>query len=213
MTGILRLVMVGFDLLALVLLFIAASAWRNRRRLSSSVGFLAAVLCLTIGVLLAAITVGIRGYRSFTQEALAATVKTEPLGPHHFRATVTLADNSLHMFDLAGDAVYIDAHVLKWRPIGTLLGLETVYELDRIAGRYQALTDEQTQERTVFSLAANKPFDAFDLARRYWILRPFVDAEYGSATFVSSTGTPARAATYEVRVSTTGLLVRPIAMR
>src|SRR6266566_3506751 len=138
MTGILRLVMVGFDLLALVLLFIAASAWRNRRRLSSSVGFLAAVLCLTIGVLLAAITVGIRGYRSFTQEALAATVKTEPLGPHHFRATVTLADNSLHMFDLAGDAVYIDAHVLKWRPIGTLLGLETVYELDRIAGRYQA---------------------------------------------------------------------------
>jgi len=209
MTGILRLVMVGFDLLALVLLFIAASAWRNRRRLSSSVGFLAAVLCLTIGVLLAAITVGIRGYRSFTQEALAATVKTEPLGPHHFRATVTLADNSLHMFDLAGDAVYIDAHVLKWRPIGTLLGLETVYELDRIAGRYQAISDERSQQRTVYSLAARKPFDAFDLARRYWLLRPLVDAEYGSATFINA----AEPATYEIRVSTTGLLVRRVVPR
>ena len=199
--------MVGFDLVAVILIIIAASAWRNRRRLSSSVGFLAAALCLTFGMLLGAITVGIHGYRAFTQEALAATIKTEPLGPHHFRATVTLADSSLHMFDLAGDAVYVDAHVLKWRPIGTLLGLETVYELDRIAGRYQTLSDEQLHERTVYSLAANKPFDAFDLARRYWLLRPFVDAEYGSATFIGAT-TPS-GGTYEVRVSTTGLLVRP----
>jgi len=207
MTGILRIVMVGFDLVAVILIIIAASAWRNRRSLSSSVGFLAAAMCLTVGMLLGAITVGIQGYRAFTQEALAATIKTEPLGPHHFRATVTLADSSLHMFDLAGDAVYVDAHVLKWRPIGTLLGLETVYELDRIAGRYQTLSDEQLQERTVYSLAANKPFDAFDLAHRYWVLRPFVDAEYGSATFIGAT-TPS-GGTYEVRVSTTGLLVRP----
>ena len=211
MTGILRLVMVGFDLLAIVLIIIAASAWRNRRRLGSSFGFLLAALCLTIGMLLGAITVGIHGYRAFTQEALAATIKTEPIGPHHFRATVTLPDSSLHMFDLAGDAVYIDAHVLKWRPIGTLLGLETVYELDRIAGRYQALGDEQTQQRTVYSLAARKPFDAFDLARRYWVLRPFVDAEYGSATFIGATGPGGTI--YEVRVSTTGLLVRGVAVR
>src|SRR6266550_424652 len=207
MTGILRLVMVGFDLLAVVLMIIAASAWRNRRRLSSSVGFLAAALLLSLGMLLGAITVGIRGYRAFTQEALAATIKTDPIGPHHFRATVTLPDSSLHMFDLAGDAVYVDAHVLKWRPIGTFLGLQTVYELDRIAGRYQTLGDEQTRTRTVYSLAHAKPFDAFDLAKRYWVLRPLVDAEYGSATFIGATAPGG--ATYELRVSTTGLLVRP----
>src|SRR5262245_25326720 len=156
MTGILRLVMIGFDVLAVGLFWMAGAAWRQRHRVSAGVGFLAAALSLTLGLLLAAISMGIHGYRAFTQEALAATIKTEPLGPHHFRATVTLADSSLHMFDLAGDAVYVDAHVLKWRPLGTLLGLETVYELDRIAGRYQALRDEQTQERTVYSLAANK---------------------------------------------------------
>jgi len=111
------------------------------------------------------------------------------------------------LFDLAGDAVYVDAHVLKWRPLGTLLGLETAYELDRIAGRYAALGDEQTRERTVYSLATRKPVDAFDLARRYWVLRPFVDAEYGSATFIGATAPTG--AVYEVRVSTTGLLVRP----
>src|SRR5204863_7168282 len=125
---------------------------RNRLRLSSFVGFLASALLLTSSLLLGAITVGINGYRAFTQEALAATIKTEPLGPHHFRATVTLPDSSLHMFGLAGDAVYVDAHVLKWRPMGTLLGLETVDELDRTAGRYQTLGDAQAQERAICRL-------------------------------------------------------------
>src|SRR5258708_7505465 len=208
MTGILRLVMVGLALVAVLLFYSSGSAWRKRSRVSALITLLGGALLLTLSTLCAAITVGIRGYRAFTQEALAATIKTEPVGPHRFRATVTLPDSSLHMFDLAGDAVYVDAHVLKWRPIGTLLGLETVYELDRIAGRYQTLSDEQQQERTVYSLATKKPFDAFDLARSYWVLRPFVDAEYGSATFI---GTAPRGATYEVRVSTTGLLVRRIA--
>src|SRR5205814_2543618 len=171
------------------------------------VGFLAGAVCLLLALLCGAITVGVRGYRALTQEVVAATIKTEPIAPQRFRATVTLPDGSLHMFDLAGDAVYVDAHVLKWHPMATLLGLETVYELDRISGRYQALGDEQTRERTVYSLAHKKPFDAFDLARSYWILRPFVDAEYGSATFIGATAPGG--ATYEVRVSTTGLLVRP----
>jgi hypothetical protein len=213
MTGMVRIVMLIFALLALALVLGSASAWRKRNRLSSFVGFLAAALCLSLGLLCGAITVGIRGYRALTQEVVAATIKTEPIvgAPQRFRATVTLPDSSLHMFDLAGDAVYLDAHVLKWKPIGNLLGLHTVYELDRIAGRYQALGDEQTRERTVYSLAAAKPFDAFDLARRYWVLRPFVDAEYGSATFIGATARGG--GTYEVRVSSTGLLVRPVAAR
>lgn len=198
-----------FAALALALVVAAIGAWRNRRRLGSLVGFLAAGLFLALAALCGTISVGIRGYRALTQEIVAATIKTEPLGPQRFRATVTLADSSLHMFDLAGDAVYVDAHVLKWRPLANLLGLHTAYELDRIAGRYQALGDEQALERTVYSLAADKPFDAFDLAKRSWLLRPLVDAEYGSATFIHAT----EPATFEVRVSTTGLLVRPVRVR
>ena len=158
------------------------------------------------------VTVGIRGYRAFTQEVVAATIKTEPLGRQRFRATVMLPDSSLHMYDLAGDEIYVDAHILKWRPLANLLGLHTAYELDRIAGRYHRISDEQTRERTVYSLARDKPFNTFDLARRYWVLRPFVDAQYGSATFINATAASrpedARSVTYEVRVSTTGLLVR-----
>src|SRR2546422_3934280 len=103
MTGILRLVMIAFDLLAVALIVLAASAWRKRNHMSSVIGFLAAALFLTLGVLCGAIALGIHGYRAFTQEEVAATIKTEPVGPHRFRATVTLPDSSLHMFDLAGD--------------------------------------------------------------------------------------------------------------
>ena len=204
-----------FAALAVVLLVTARNAWRDRRRVGSLVGVLAAALCLALAALCGAITIGIRGYRALTHEVVAATIVTEPIAPQRFRATVTLPDGRLQMFDLAGDAVYVDAHILKWRPIANLLGLHTAYELDRIAGRYQKLGDEQTLERTVYSLATTKPVDAFDLARRYWVMRPLVDAQYGSATFINATA--ARGAiqrvTYEVRVSTTGLLVRPVATR
>ena len=198
--------MIGLAVLAVLVFYAARSSWRRGSRVSGVTAFLSGVILLLLSMLFAVISVGVHGYTAFTAEHVAATITTEPIGPHRFRATVTLPDRSLHMFDLAGDEVYVDAHVLKWRPIGTLLGLQTVYELDRIAGRYQALSDEQQRERTVYSLAQDKPFDAFDLSRRYWILRPLVDAEYGSATF---TGATARGgATYQIRVSTSGLLVR-----
>jgi hypothetical protein len=205
----LLLALIVFLILALLLLRGAFGAWRSRRRFGSLVAGLAAAVFLALAALSGTITVGIRGYRALTQEVLAATIQTEPLANRHFRATVTLADGSLHMFDLAGDAVYVDAHILKWRPVVNLLGLHTAYELDRIAGRYHGLSDEQTQERTVYSIARGKPIDVFDLSRRYWLLRPLVDAEYGSATFINAT----EPATYEVRVSTTGLLVRRVPVR
>ncbi len=207
--SLLVLALIVWLVLALLLLRGAVGAWRGRHRLGALVALLAAALCLALAALCGTISVGVRGYRALTQEVLAATIQTEPLAARHFRATVTLADGSLHMFDLAGDAVYVDAHILKWRPAVNLLGLHTAYELDRIAGRYRSLGDEQTRERTVYSIARAKPIDVFDLARRYWLLRPLVDAEYGSATFINAT----EPATYEVRVSTTGLLVRRIVPR
>ena len=204
--SLLLLALLVLLILALLLFRAAVGAWRSRQRLGTLVTVLAAALCLALAALCGTISVGIRGYRALTQEVVAATIQTEPIGNQHFRATVTLADGRLHMFDLAGDMVYVDAHILKWRPIVNVLGLHTAYELDRISGRYRALGDEQTQARTVFSIARKKPIDVFDLARRYWLLRPLVDAEYGSATFINAT----EPAIYEIRVSTTGLLVRRV---
>ena len=182
----------------------AVRAARARHWLGGTVRGLVALLLLVLAALAATVTVGLRGYRALTFEEVAATVRTEPLAPQRFRATITLPDRRLAMYELAGDAFYVDAHILKWHPWASLLGLHTVYELDRVAGRYNAVADERARPHTAYELARSKPVDLFFIARRR-LLGPLVDAEYGSATFVAAT----RPAIFEVRVSTTGLLSRP----
>ena len=183
----------------------AVRAARARHWLGGTIGGLVALLLLALAALAATVTVGLQGYRALTFEEVAATVHTEPVAPQRFRATITLPDRRLAMYELAGDAFYVDAHVLKWHPLANLLGLRTVYELDRVAGRYNSVADERAKPHTAYALARSKPVDLFFLARRR-LLGPLVDAEYGSATFVTAT----RPTSFEVRVSTTGLLARPV---
>jgi hypothetical protein len=193
-------------LLGLVFLVIARGAARRRRWQRLILGGLAGLLFMTLAALCATVGVSIRGYRALTREEVAATVRIVPLGTQRFRARVSYPDGREEIFDLAGDAVYVDAHILKWRPWVNLLGVHTLYELDRLAGRYDGLADERGRARTVFALGRSKPFDLFDLVRRFARLSALVDAEYGSATFVGARGFAA----YEILVSTSGLLARPI---
>jgi len=186
----------------------AVRAARERRWLGGTIRGLVALLLLALAALAATVTVGLQGYRALTFEEVAATVRTEPITPQRFRATITLPDRRLAMYELAGDAFYVDAHVLKWHPWASLLGLRTVYELDRVAGRYNNVADERNKPHTAYELARSKPVDLYFMARRR-LLGPLVDAEYGSATFVAAT----RPTTFEVRVSTTGLLARPMPSR
>src|SRR2546430_17658746 len=102
--------------LALVLLVTARSAWRDRRRLGSLVGLLAATLCLALAALCGSITPGIRGYRALTREVVAAPIKTEPLGPQRFPATLPLPDSRPPLFRPPGDAGYLDVPLPKGRP-------------------------------------------------------------------------------------------------
>lgn len=202
------LIVAGLCMLVLgaAFLFAAVTAFRARRVLGATTRGLLGLLLLALAALAGTITVGIQGYRALTYEEVAATVKTEPLGSRRFRATIVLPDRRLAMYELAGDAFYVDARILKWHPWANVLGLHTAYELERVAGRYNAVTDERTQPHTVYTLGPERPLDLFDLVRRYKLLGPLVDAEYGSAAFIAAK----RPAEYEVRVSTTGLLMRPV---
>lgn len=157
------------------------------------------------GALAVAAVLGVQGYTALTHETVAAHISVTPSGPQRFMAQLRFADGRSARFDLAGDEIYVDAHILKWTPAANLLGLHTAYELDRIAGRYRSIEQERSAERTVHALGGSRPVDLFELRQRYAWLAPLFDAEYGSATFVPVTA-PAE---LEVRVSTSGLLIRP----
>jgi hypothetical protein len=200
----LAVVVYGAALFALMFLALALISARRRLWLRLTGHVVVALFFLVVAGLFGTIGIAVQGYRALTHEEVAAVITTEPLGPQQFRASFRFAEGREAVFSLSGDALYVDGHVLKWKPIGNFFGLHTAYELDRVAGRYEKLEDEQGRPRTVQRLSADKPVDMFNLRQRYAILAPLLDAEYGSATFVPA-GVPQR---YELRVSTSGFLMR-----
>jgi hypothetical protein len=165
------------------------------------------LLLIALGLLEGTITIGIQGYRSLTQEDLAARISVRPYAPQRFSAKLRFPDGREASYALSGDEIYVDARVLKWHALANMLGLATAYELDRIGGRYRDLEQERSAPRTLYTLGKEKPVDLFALARRYPFLEHFVDAKYGSAAYVPAV----EPAELELRVSTTGLLIRPAA--
>jgi hypothetical protein len=190
--------------LGVVLIVAGIAALVRARPLRFALRTLAGLLLLSFGALVGTIAIGIQGYRALTREDVAARLSVRPVGPQRFAATVRFPDGREATYDLAGDEIYVDAHILKWKPFANVLGLHTAYELDRVAGRYHAIEQERAGVRTVHSLAQEKLLDLFRLRQRYPFLGTLVDAEYGSATFTTVT----RPTDLELRVSTTGLLMR-----
>ena len=195
-----------FAVMGVAMVIAAGTALRRRRPLRMSARLLLALVFLAGAAASGAIALGVQGYRALTHEEIAATVRTTPLGPNRFQAQFRFPDGREVAYTLSGDQLYVDARILKWHPWANILGLHTVYEFDRVAGRYLDLTQEQQQPRTVQSLAPARKVDLFSLRQRYVLLSPLLDAEYGSATFAAADTT----AQYEVRVSTTGLLIRKL---
>jgi hypothetical protein len=191
---------------SLVAFIAAVLALRKRKFLGGTVGLLLGLLFLSLGALFATITIGIQGYRALTREEIAALVKVQPVVPQEFNAHFRLVDGEEVSFQIAGDEIYVDAHILKWKPMVNFLGLHTAYELDRVAGRYTRLEDEQSKPRTIFHLSQDKPVNLFHLRQKYALLKPLLDAEYGSATFAAAD----KPAELEIRVSTSGLLIRKV---
>jgi len=195
---------VGLGALGAILILAGIAALFRLRLLRFSLRTLTGLLLLSLGGLAGTIAVGIQGYRALTHEELAARISVWPAGPQRFAATIRYPDGREAMFALAGDEIYVDAHILKWKPLVNVLGLHTAYELDRVAGRYHDVGQERSAARTVHSLLQHRPVNLFGLRRRHAFLAPLLDAEYGSATFVSVT----QPTELELRVSTSGLLFR-----
>jgi hypothetical protein len=164
------------------------------------------LLLIAVGLMGGAIAIGVQGYQALTHEERIAQIGIEPRNAQQFEVTFTFPDSRVQTFELRGDEFYVDARILKWTPKANLIGLHTMWDLDRVAGRYRDVEQERSAPRTVFTLGAKPPVDLFELRRRFAALAPLFDAEYGSATFVPAAA-PAR---LELFVSTSGLLLRPV---
>ena len=95
--------------------------------------------------------------------------------------------------------------MIKWGATMARLGLDPVFRLERISGRYQALDDERNKPRSVHAIQVSEVFDVWQWLKRGEPLLKFADAEYGTATYLPM----ANGARYQVTISNFGLLARP----
>jgi len=117
-----------------------------------------------------------------------------------------IAGEADRFFSLNGDEWQMDARVVNWKPPATLLGLDPIYQLERLSGRYASVDDERSEQRTVHALSGDNALDVWRVARRFPRLMPGVDAYYGTATYVPM----ANGARYEVTMTRTALIARPV---
>jgi len=167
---------------------------------------LTGLLLLALAALAAAVGLNLRTYDRLTHEIPVATVSFQALGEQRFSAVLVQAAGRTLVFDTYGDEWQLDARILKWRGFATVLGFDTIYRLDRFAGRYRDAAQERTGRRSVYSLNDEPGLDVWAWTRAYPRWLPWVDAVYGSATYMPMVA----GATYRVTASPTGLLARPV---
>jgi hypothetical protein len=167
--------------------------------LFSLVFFLTAAAIVLLGV-------NLLTYDRLTREQTVARVHLAQAGPEQYNATITYPSGDIRGYVLSGDEWQLDARVLKWRALGTLLGFDTAYRLERISGRYRDLEQERTARHTVDLLHTPDRIDVWTVLRAWQDYIPWFDALYGSAIYLPM----ADGADYEVSISPTGLLARPL---
>jgi hypothetical protein len=204
MNDVLIVVAVAFLIFSLIFLFAFFGSIRRRKFFGAVRNFTFSLLMLVLSLLFGVISFSIQGYNALTKEEETVSVEITPEGEQLFTAGITYPDGFQKKYKLKGDEFYIDAHILKWKYPVNLLGLHTLYEFDRIAGRYSDIEDEKTKERTVHSIAKDRLIDIFNLRLQYSFLSFLVDAEYGSASFAAAD----KPKKMNVLVSTSGLLIR-----
>lgn len=163
------------------------------------------LLCC-LATLLIALLINIASYARLTYEQPVAEVAFTRLAPQTFQANVTFVQEQRQQeFKLKGDEWQLDAKVLKWKSYANLAGLNTLYKLHRLSGRYSNLEQSNNQLATSYDLNADPGLDIWQLVRNYPHLLPISDAYYGSAVFVPM----ADQSRYKVFMTQSGLIARP----
>lgn len=146
------------------------------------------------------------GYGRLVEEQPVSEIQFRRISPEEFQARLMVPGRDDRFFVLRGNEWQMDARILTWKPPLTLLGLDPLYQLDRLSGRYAEIDREQREARTVHSLAPALPADLWRVARRFPAFAPGVDAHYGTATYLPM----ADGARYAVSLSRDALLARPV---
>ena len=199
-------IIVAFALLGLLFLIGALRRFRRRRFTSGFAHGAAAIIIALACVCAALIGMNLLTYQRLSAEQPAGELQLTRTGDKQFSGVLSYPNGEKTTFALSGDEWQVDARLLKWTAFANLLGFDASYRLERISGRYTHIGDERSQPRTVYELASPGRIDPWELAHQYHRFLPWVDAMYGSATYLPMSD----GALYAITVSQSGLIARPL---
>ncbi|MEM1174179.1 MAG: hypothetical protein AAGA33_06460 [Pseudomonadota bacterium] len=194
------------SLMAVAMLIGCVRQVRHRRIGSASSRFAGGAVAASLGGFGLMVGGSYYGYERLTAETVIGQVEFIATAPETYSVRLMRAESTDRFFELRGDEWQMDARIISWSPPATVLGLDPVFELERISGRYADISRERTEQRTVYALTDSAVVDLWSFARQYPSLMPGVDAYYGTATYLPM----ADGARYEVSMTRDALVARPV---
>ena len=195
-----------FTLITLYFVFSMIRHARRRRPVRATRSLAGGIAAGALGGSSIMLAFSYYGYGRLIEEQPVSQIEFSETMPGEYTARIMIDGQTDRLMTLRGDEWQMDARVITWKPPVTLLGLDPIYQLDRLSGRYSDVSDERTKERTVYSLSDEIPLDIWRVAREYPRFTPGVDAFYGTATYLPM----ADGARFEVTLTRTALIARPV---
>lgn len=144
-------------------------------------------------------------YNKLTAEKPIAQLTFTSIADQEFDATLRLGNFCEEKtYKIYGDEWRIDTEFLKWKSWATLIGLKSMYRLDRLSGRYISIHDENSENHTAHELKTHSTLDLSKLAESYNNKFPPVDTIYGSSAYAKMKPNTL----FTVFVTQSGILVR-----
>jgi len=194
-----------FTLIALYFVFSMIRHARRRRPVRATRSLAGGAVSGTAGAASIMLAFSYYGYGRLVDEQLVSRIEFTQTAPGEYSARFMVDGQPDRFFPIRGDEWQIDARVISWKPPATILGLDPIYQLDRLSGRYSDVGDELSEARTVHALSEEPALDIWRVARRFPALTPGVDAYYGTATYLPM----ADGARYDVTMTRKALVARP----
>ena len=144
-------------------------------------------------------------FHRLTSEAPIAKLRFVQLDPQRYAVELRSGDFcTAQHYTINGDEWRLDARFLKWKPLANLFGLDALYRLDRLGGRYSDIGEAGRHQPSVYEIAKKPGIDLTDHLDEKWLAWSPVDTFFGSSVYQAID--PA----YEDTVyrSQSGLLVR-----
>lgn len=158
-----------------------------------------------LGLPVALVGWNLHTFHRLTDEAPIAKLRFTEMAPQRYAVELRSGDfcESRH-FELDGDQWRLDARFLKWKPVANLFGLDAMYRLDRLDGRYSDIDEANSRKTVAYDIADKPGIDLTDHLDERWLSWTPVDTLFGSSVY--ETIDPSYE--YTVYRSQSGLLVR-----